>query len=228
MSTTSAPSPTDKKIKKGAGGKLQRSEVVQTRMSPKLRFLAEIMARHQRRSLSGLIEYLIESAAEKYIIPVAVAEIPKVEEELFIERKYQKMPLQTAAGQLWSLEPSERFAALAFFLPDLLTHEEERLWHAIRKTRYFWLHFEVTLVTKEGKYVSTALRPIYDFRGIARDRLKDHWPDLEKFLNGHTSLESVISPLSDAVPYLPIEKPDYYPYPNQEVVLDDGSYEDEY
>src|SRR5437879_4342886 len=123
MHTTLPPPKTDKKTKKGAGGKLQRSEVVQTRMSPRLRYSAQIMARHQRRSLSGLIENLIESAAEKYIIPVAVAEVPNIEEDLFVERKYQKMSLQTAATQLWSLEPSERFAALAFFLPDLLTHE---------------------------------------------------------------------------------------------------------
>jgi hypothetical protein len=220
MHTTLPPPKTDKKIKKGAGGKLQRSEVVQTRMSPRLRYLAEIMARHQRRSLSGLIENLIESAAEKYILSVAVAEVPKIEEDLFVERKYQKMSLQTAATQLWS--------ALAFFLPDLLTHEEERLWSAIKKTRYFWLHFEVRLVTKEGQFVNTAMRPIYDFRGVSHINLKEYWPKLDAFLQGHVTLESVINPLRDALPCMPIEKPDYYPYPDEEIVVNDGSYDDEY
>ena len=129
---------------------------------------------------------------------------------------------------MWSLEPSERFAALAFFLPDLLTHEEERLWSAIKKTRYFWLHFEVRLVTREGEFINTALRPIYDFRGLAHDRLKEHWPYLDDFLQGHRTLESIFNTLREALPYMAIEKPDYYPYPDEEVVVNDGSYDDEY
>lgn len=210
------------KIKKGAGGKLQRSEVVQTRMSPRLRFLAEIMARHQHRSLSSLIEQLIDQAAENYIIPIAVMEKPPLPHTLFPERHYQTMPLPSVAGQLWSLEPSQRFAALAFFLPDLLTHEEERLWFVLKKIRFFWLHFEVKLTTREGKHVNSALRPIYDFRGLVHDRLKEAWPALEAFLQGQQTLEKAIAPWQDLLPHLAVEKPDYYAYPLEEVVANEG------
>ena len=228
MSTTTSPLKMGKKIKKGAGGKLQRSEVVQTRMSPRLRFLAEIMARHQRRSLSSLIENLIENAADNYVIPVAVTKAPKVEEELFVERKYQKMPLQTAAIQLWSLEPSKRFAAMAFFLPDLLTPEEERLWHAIKRTAYFWNHFEVKLVSKKGKPMGTELHCIFDFRGIAHERLREHWPSLNAILEDQASIQEVFEPIQAMELYVPVEKPDYYPYPLEQIVITDRSDNDEY
>lgn len=50
--------------KKGGGGKLNRSEILQARLNPKLRLGAEIMVRSQRRTLSSLIETLIEAATE--------------------------------------------------------------------------------------------------------------------------------------------------------------------
>lgn len=211
------------KTRKGAGGKLQRSEVVQTRMSPRLRFLAEIMARHQHRSLSSLIEQLIAQAAEQYPISITMADKPALPQELFPEKQYQTMPLTRVAGQLWSLEASQRFAALAFFLPDLLTHEEERLWSALKKTPFFWLHFVVKLMTREGKLISSELRPIYDFRGLVHERLKEAWPDLDAFLQGQQSLETAMAPWQDLLPHAAVEKPDYYAYPLEEIVANAGA-----
>ena len=39
--------------RKGGGGKLARSETVTVRLDPKLRYLAELAARIQRRSVSS-------------------------------------------------------------------------------------------------------------------------------------------------------------------------------
>ena len=41
--------------KKGGGGKLNRSEIIQARLDPKLHMAAEIMARAERRTLSSFI-----------------------------------------------------------------------------------------------------------------------------------------------------------------------------
>ena len=49
-----------KKKKKGGGGELNRSEIVQTRLSPQLKFLAEIAAHNDKRTLSRLIEAAVE------------------------------------------------------------------------------------------------------------------------------------------------------------------------
>lgn len=51
---------------KGGGGKLNRCMIIQARLDPKLHEVAEMMALKQRRTLSNLIEILIENEAERY------------------------------------------------------------------------------------------------------------------------------------------------------------------
>src|SRR3989338_4657222 len=50
-----------KQKSKGGGGKLARSEIIQARLSPKIKFAAEILARRENRTLSSLIETLIDN-----------------------------------------------------------------------------------------------------------------------------------------------------------------------
>jgi len=57
----------DKKSKSG-GGKLSRSETVTVRLDPKLRYLAELAARKQRRTVSSFIEWAIEDALKRVSI----------------------------------------------------------------------------------------------------------------------------------------------------------------
>ena len=57
----SHPGPTKRR---GGGGKLARSETVTVRLAPKLRYLAELAARKQRRTLSSFIEWAIEETLE--------------------------------------------------------------------------------------------------------------------------------------------------------------------
>ena len=47
---------------KAGGGKLARSEVVTVRLDPRLRYLANLVARKQRRTLSSFIEWAIEES----------------------------------------------------------------------------------------------------------------------------------------------------------------------
>lgn len=61
MDTTNAAKP--KTRKKGGGGKLNRSKIIQARLTPDLHKAAEEMARQQRRTLSSFVEMLVEAEA---------------------------------------------------------------------------------------------------------------------------------------------------------------------
>jgi len=52
----------------GGGGKLNRSETVTIRLDPKLRYLTELAARQQRRTLSSFIEWAIDSALKDVVL----------------------------------------------------------------------------------------------------------------------------------------------------------------
>src|SRR4051795_7355266 len=54
--------------RRGGGGKLARSETVTIRLDPKLRYLTELAARKQRRTVSSFIEWAIESALDRIIL----------------------------------------------------------------------------------------------------------------------------------------------------------------
>lgn len=169
---------------KGGGGKLSRSEIVQTRLSPKLRFIAEIMARHQRRTLSSLIEGLIEEAAERYTVTYTWTE---PEMCMFRDKQYQRVPVLEAVNRVWSIEDADKFAAFAIHLPDLLTPEEERIWQVICDTPYFWLYFDMN---EDIEYPTKELLfPLLDAHGLIRERLREHWPLLQVILEGKEPIE---------------------------------------
>src|SRR5262249_42089045 len=117
----------DKKRKREAresgGGKLQRSETVTVRLDPRLRYLAEIAARRQRRTLSSFIEWVIAEQVG----------LVKLNDSTIAEE----------AGGLWDVDEAERFVRLAFHHPDLLVHSEQILWSYIKNAHALWLNWRV-------------------------------------------------------------------------------------
>lgn len=110
--------------RKGRGGKLARSEVVQVRLDPKLRFTAELAAAKERRTLSSFIEWAVERAVN--------------EVQLWTESD-GSIPAAVVADRVWDVDEADRFANTARYYPELLTHEEMRKWKFIREVREFWL-----------------------------------------------------------------------------------------
>jgi hypothetical protein len=104
----------------------KKSEVVTIRLDPRLKYLAELGARKQRRTLSSYIE----SAVEKSLYNVMISDDPRYEQFSVAEadRKYN----------LWGLSESDRMIRLALKFPELLTHEEQRIWKLVRYNGYFW------------------------------------------------------------------------------------------
>lgn len=161
--------------KKGAGGKLNRSEIVQTRLNAKLRFAAEIMARYERRTVSSLLEGLLEQAMKNYVISAMISE--KAQANLYLEGTGtpQRIQLKALLDEIWSVEEADRFASFAMCLPDLLTEEEERLWHLIASTPYFWEHYEYNIENKSGKVLGKDYWPVRTYRGLIREHIREYW-----------------------------------------------------
>ena len=101
--------------KKGGGSKLTRTQTVTVRLDPKLRYLAEIASRKQRRTVSSFIEWAIEQALDSVIV-----------------NDNSHISVADESARLWDVDEAERFMRLAVAYPDLLTHDEQLLWRVIR------------------------------------------------------------------------------------------------
>jgi hypothetical protein len=87
-----------------------RTEVFGLRMDPKLKYIAELAARKQRRSLAGYVEWAIEEALRKTALSDGSPSTAWEE-----------------AGTLWDLDPTRRLIRLASLHPDLLTYDEQKI-----------------------------------------------------------------------------------------------------
>ena len=106
--------------RKGGGGKLARSETVTVRLDPKLRYLAELAARKQRRTVSSFIEWAVEHSFGNV--------------DLYQGTGYNgdnSVSVEDASASLWDIDESERFVKLAISYPDLLNHDEQVRWKVL-------------------------------------------------------------------------------------------------
>ena len=144
------------------GGK--RSEIVTVRFDPKLKYLAELAARKQRRPLSSYIEWAVERSLEQ----VALQE----------DWNGDKTTVSDAERmhQLWDLDESDRVIRLAFYLPNLLAHEEQLVWKLIRENGYLW-RGQYSGNPPEWKWV---VKP----ESIILDRLREYWPIFKAVAQG--------------------------------------------
>lgn len=111
-----------KKTGKGGGGKLSRSEIVQVRLDPKLKFAAELAAKIQRRTLSSFIEWCVSENSLKVEID------PSKNKSVF-----------DALEDVWAPTEVVRFLKLATQYPGLLTYDEERLFELIVRHEGSWI-----------------------------------------------------------------------------------------
>ena len=94
----------------------KRSEVVTVRLDPKLKYLAELAARKQRRPLSSYVEWAIERSLS----------------QVHLEEDFNNNTVSVADAErthhLWDLDEADRIVRLAVTYPELLTHEEQMVW----------------------------------------------------------------------------------------------------
>jgi hypothetical protein len=145
--------------RKASRGKI-RSETVTVRLDQKLRYLAELGARKQRRTLSSFIEWAIENSLRSVTI-----------EEGF----NRSVSIGDVDSQLWDVEEADRFAKLALRYPELLTHHEQVVWKLLRENGFFWLgHYN-----QNNDWIWRV-----EFESLIWDRLRAWWLALNAVASG--------------------------------------------
>jgi hypothetical protein len=105
--------------RKGGGAKTSRSETVTVRLDPRTRYLAEVAARAQRRTLSSFLEESARQSADTTLLG---------------DRNGVPCQLHEVADKLWDVDPMDRFVKLAMNFPHLLDYEEQKLWKFVLET----------------------------------------------------------------------------------------------
>ena len=116
--------------RKGGGGKLARSETVTVRFDPRLRYLADLAARRQRRTLSSYIEWAVEESLFHVVLRGEDGPLPS---------GLRAGSVGSLTDELWDIDEADRLVKLALSFPDLLTHAEQIMWKLIRESGAFWL-----------------------------------------------------------------------------------------
>jgi hypothetical protein len=109
------------------GGK-NKTEILSIRLDPRLRFLAELASRRQRRSISSFVEASIQDSLLRVFIT----------QEVDSRGNYKGKTISEVAATLWDVNEADRFARLAFRYPDLLTYNEQMCWKLICENEYLW------------------------------------------------------------------------------------------
>jgi predicted transcriptional regulator len=164
--------------RKAGGGKLARSETVTVRLDPKLRYLAELAALKQRRTVSSFIEWAIEDSLSR----------------VYLQEGYGNglsTSVADVAAKLWDVDDADRFAKLALTFPELLTHDEQKRWKLIRENGFLW----------KGKYSRTDDTWVWQVEenSLCFDRLRACWDDFCNVARGEA--------LWDTLPTWPKNRP---------------------
>ena len=159
---------TEQERKKGGGSKLSRSETVTVRLDPKLRYLAELASRKQRRTLSSFIEWAIEDTLSRINIYEGTG-----------YNGDDNINIAEQASFLWDVDDADRFVNLALKYDYLLTHEEQVLWKLIRENGYLWKgHYDKK---NEGRWTWQLREDSFIYK-----RLRDKWEIFLSVARGET------------------------------------------
>jgi hypothetical protein len=164
---------------KRIGGRAIRSEVVQIRLDPKIRYIAELSARRHRRTLSNYIEWAIEQSFKN----VLLRENP--------EAPHLNVSIAQRANTLWDVYEADRFIKLTEECPDLLTHEEQILLKLIHACDFLWRKPDETLVSNDRRWLSPETHLIFE-------RLREHWDAFKAVAKGDADISTLPGMPSDA------------------------------
>ncbi|MEQ8734914.1 MAG: hypothetical protein RIC29_08320 [Rhodospirillaceae bacterium] len=149
-----------------ASGKLtqdspQKAGAVTVRLDPKLKYLADLGARKQRRPLSGFIEWAVEESLSKVILE---------------EDRNGDTSLMDAerSRNLWDVDEADRVAKLALNYPELLTYEEQLIWKLVRTNGALWV----------GNYENFTWTWTTEARNLNWEKLREHWDTIIAVADG--------------------------------------------
>ena len=148
------------KSRKGGGGKRAKTETVTVRLDPKLRYLADIAARKQRRTLSSFIEWALEQSLKQVILRE--------------NEDGQSESVADLAEILWDVDNGDRFMTLATTFPELLTHDEQILWKGLQS-----FDADIEKVKREAIEARDRFLAEYEKTIKGSPMFRDHWEDME-------------------------------------------------
>lgn len=91
------------------------------RLDPRSKYLIDLLARQQKRTITGVIEWAVERAGTEAIFD-----------------NDRGISFLEVIDSLWSTDESVRLANLALARPDLLDYDELRIWETIKASPDLW------------------------------------------------------------------------------------------
>ncbi|MGL6368959.1 hypothetical protein ACSZNB_04330 [Aeromonas hydrophila] len=91
------------------------------RLDPRSKYLIDLLARQQKRTITGVIEWAVERAGTEAIFD-----------------NENGLNFLEVIDSLWSTDESIRLANLAQARPDLLDYDELRIWETIKASPDLW------------------------------------------------------------------------------------------
>lgn len=165
-----------KRARRGDSTGLMRSQIVSVRLDPRLRYLAEIAALKQRRTLSSFIEWAVEQALQNVVLREDGARMTTVAD---------------ATDVLWDVDSADRFVRLAIHYPELLNHDQQRLWKLVRETDALWTR-------RSGPASRRAMSP----DDLNLPRVRKNWDTLIRVASGELGIDA-LPPWLDTPPEIP-------------------------
>jgi hypothetical protein len=104
----------------------RKTETLTLRLDPKVKLMIELISRIRRQSITGVVEAAIEEIAFDLDAPFVTG------------GEAHPMSLGSTISEIWSTDESERFINLCFYLPSLITYEEQRLLETIKASQSFF------------------------------------------------------------------------------------------
>ncbi|VVC75012.1 hypothetical protein AQUSIP_02860 [Aquicella siphonis] len=150
--------------RKKGGAKLNRSEIIQARLGPRLKFGSELIANKEKCTLSSLVEMSLEKLSESYKFKVSKKIHPS-----------EEMSVSDLLELIWSSDEGVRFIRRAYILPSSLTFEEEDFFYFLTCYNYFWSFYEVKYKDESGNITRTEYRRHHALESLIEENLTEHW-----------------------------------------------------
>lgn len=139
-----------------------RSEAYGLRLDPKLRYLAEITARKERRALAAFIEWAMEQA---------IKAVP-------LDDSDTAVTAYSYSDRLWHIEEADRLVMLAHEFPGLLNYEEQLIWRVVDE-------YSIPTTLKADQSVTYAFKQPsssnHNQKVYRIELIRSCWPEIKRF-----------------------------------------------
>ena len=121
---------------------LLKSRTISARLDPQIFYRLVLLSRAQRRNLSEVVEWCIQSVIQGHAVPGGTEKAAKPTRDL-----------EWIAIETWSTNYIERIVKLAILCPDLLDFTEANMWRVIEGTPELWAESSTRHARKRTEFL---------------------------------------------------------------------------